>query len=249
MPFSTWTYIVGFAPAPAFVALLALLVRRGTWRAWPSLVAIALNQLAADVLLPATHQHRVVYFWVFYAWSALACLLRLWLLADVLRTFRPARLLGVSVPTLFAAFGAALTLAALWIGWHSGSALSLSNGPLPLVAAALLDRAVNTAWVAFLIAAVIRLTAFDHGWTRSTVYAASGLVISSGGAMLCRYLFTLAPAFARDIADEAQSLVVLLGAILWCQAAATPLEAPEGAHEPFGPLDVAPTPRGDTWRS
>jgi len=227
MPANIWTYVQGFAPAPFYLALLVTLLRFRRWGTWPSLIAICANQLAADAVLPPLLPHRSAYFFAFYTWSWLTALLRLWLMADVVRTFRSARFIGISVPLFFISAGSVLAATAAWVSWHAGSNFTAHRGPLPLVGAVLLDRAVNVAWAAFLVSALVGLRVFRITWGRAAALACNGLLVTSGGAMVCRYAFTVLPPRWRQLGDAGQSIIAIAGAVVWCKCAATPLEAPE----------------------
>jgi hypothetical protein len=191
-----------------------LLVRKHLSGQWPSLLTYCAASLFLDLILFIERANYSSYAHIVWFWIGMAALLRLWVLVDVVRSFRGAGFIGYRIR--LAIFAVAFILAA-----GSWALASLEHDPKTrelFAAAVFIDRSVAFAWSAFLVTIVAAIRAYGLAWTRTAIRVTWGLGIKIGTATLTSVLVSVATRPVRHAALNASSVISVAAIAIWLNA-------------------------------
>jgi hypothetical protein len=182
----TWLEVLGQ------LSVLISLLRSGAMKRWPSIFTVcALNLVAYPVLLSLTgkgHSYNT-YFICYWALSAIQAALRLWIMADIVRSIPGISLVPAKSGLFFALLGIVLAIGTWATTFKDGIAADRT-------AAILFDRCVNIALLTLMLAILAGIKTHRFGWERRSAYIAWG-------------------AFAHLVDKVAYSCVLSFGSHTW----------------------------------
>jgi len=209
------------------VWLIVILLRKRRFVHWPSLLVYTVGGVVSDIAGWATFSHYAEYFYLFWSWTLLAAVLRIWILVDVVRSFPGAGFLGLSVPAMFGSFAASLAAGAAYASYQVTTIFAEDPSMWIVHSALLADRAVAIAWGTFLTATLVSVWVLRLGWSRAGAYVCNGLAISVFGKMIYSFLISLTQRPGRVAGDVIGGLCTIAGTAVWCFAMSSPEEVVE----------------------
>lgn len=191
---SQWLIGLGMLEPIAIVVALLSIARSGMARRFPSLTFALIIELATDIFLDVLLHHPTfytAYFCTYWASVFLQSAIRLWVIADVVRSLPGIGFLPRSIYLFVGASGAAMAIASVAYSLHGSGLcpqmtnLSIANASLRCLdmclrsnisaMVRLIDRCVCGGWLAFEIALLASIKALRLGWSRIGAHVANGI--------------------------------------------------------------------------
>lgn len=160
----TWFEVLGQ------FSVLACLLRSGSLRRWPSIFTVcALNLVAYPFLLSLTgkgHSYNT-YFICYWSLAAIQAALRIWIMADIVRSIPGSPLIPAKSGLFFALLGIFLAAGTWGATFKDGIAADRT-------AAILFDRCVNIALLTLMLVLLAGIKSHRFGWDRRSACIAWG---------------------------------------------------------------------------
>jgi hypothetical protein len=199
------TFLLGTA---LDIALIALILWRGSVRPWTSLLVYAVGDLGFDVIL--WHGSPEVRYWARWIWFTGAALCRLWALHDVLRSFPGASFLRRHLAEFSFSAGSALAAMCLWFAFGD-SHPRLSSG---MAFAISLDQGVMVAWAAFMVVVLVTTRRLRLIWSRRGAMVCYGMLAWMLAGLAAAYLLPLS-SNARTISGYLTASAACVNLLFW----------------------------------
>lgn len=203
----------------AFVqfATCAVILFRKLYRQWASILVYCVLAISFDVAIAINRPIYKRYFYLYFGWSFLSALLRLWVLADVVGSFPGTGFIGRKIRWGIAAFAICIALGAVYLTAQDGA-----NHISPIVRSTfIVDRCVAIAWGAFLAVVLLCIRLMGLGWQRTGALIASALIVKIVAGLVFSYLLSFAPPSGRLIGNYLLSVLSIASLLLWLWALST----------------------------
>jgi hypothetical protein len=229
-----WLNILSGLEVATLASAVILIWKKGLVAKWPLLFLNLVAELATDVVLlsligrPGTYR---LYFFIYWGSVAVRSLLRVGIIADIMRSFRGIDFLPWQ---LYMVVGAgAVTMAAAsgvfcWNHSHKQAAWTIAM-------AFLLNRCASIAWGGFAVAILLSIKSLNLGWERGAARVANGIFFRVSVSLLTSWMYVsnMAPVrfehnmrlFANGI--ESLSAAVVFGLWTYMLVVYVPAEKPE----------------------
>lgn len=206
--------LLGFIEPIALFGTVGMLLWRRLAASWPSL-AIALSvELLTDVTLVYlwhTPGHYKAYFYTYWISTAFQSAIRMWIMADIVRSFPGAGYLSGRV---YLFVGATCTVMGLCSGWLCYD--STAHKGLDVISTViLLDRCVNTAWVAFIAVLLGGVKLFAFGWSPLGARVANGVFFRICAAAVTVEMMNSHFAWVRGVGNVLSSCSSIAAFAFW----------------------------------
>ena len=209
-----------------YAAFLALIVRRGEARNWPSLVAYCAAEAGGNVLLYLNLEPYSTYFYLFWAREALLAALRFWIFADCVRAVPAIR----EFPRNFSTVSCAMGVLAAAISWIT----TFSEPPNPTIVdrITMLNRCIGVSWAAMMVTLLLCIATCGFGFLVRTLRVGTGylVLILTGLAVAPIYTSNLRGSiklFANTVSNTMEVVVVLY----WIYTFQAPADAEPTAQQ------------------
>jgi hypothetical protein len=234
-------------PVALLIALVVAIRMRLAYR-WPSLIASLAGELSADsILLWLIHHpgHYDAYFCTYWISVFLQSIVRLWIIADVARSFPGLGFLPKRVYLFVGASGATMAVASAAHALHRSGLcpqmanLSIANASIHCLvmclrsnasaAVILLDRCVNIAWAVFVLYLLASVKILGLGWSSMGARVANGVSARICCALVMAQIGSLDSARIHHYANSFDSLCSIAIFLFWSYSFSHTSQHPE--HE------------------
>jgi hypothetical protein len=245
---SKWLIVLGICEPLAIVSALVSMSFFGIAWKFPSLLFALTIELATDVSLQVLLHHPSLYAAYFYTyWGSvfLQSAMRLWVIADVARSFPGIGFMPKSVYLFVGTAGATISIASVAYCLHGEgefSRLTLCLGAkesLQCLGAwlrddmssivMLIDRCVNVAWLVFGISLLLSAKALGLGWSPVGAIIANGISARIFAGFIVSRLISSSSDRVFQWANSFDSLCSIAVFLFWSYCFSPPPQHPE--HE------------------
>jgi hypothetical protein len=247
--FDKWLVVIGTCETIAIVLAFISVTRFGVMRRFPSLLFSLIIELATDVsLLILLHHPRLytAYFYTYWASVFLQSAMRLWIIADVVRSIPGIGFMPRSVYLFIGLSGATMAFASAMYCLHRSGGpqlehcLSASESIRCLAAwmrndiasvVILIDRCVCIAWMAFSVSLLLCIKVLRLGWSPIGAHVANGITARICACFIVSRLISGHSAQARHWANGFESLCSIAVFLFWFYQFSRPPQIPEPAWD------------------
>lgn len=178
-----WLTLLSYAELAGMICVCGALIWKRQVGRWPSLFAAIILEFTTNVaLLAFIHLHTPyrTYFYAYWVSQGVQELLRLWIIADIMRSFPGVEILPAKLYLFIGVAGATMAFASGYYCWHLHYPLTRTIQET----AFLLDRCVAIAWVTFSIVFLSAIKILHLGWSPIGARIANGVFLRLAAGLI-----------------------------------------------------------------
>lgn len=211
-----WLNVLSGLEVATLATSVLLIIQKGLVRKWPMLTTTLAIELLRNVALVALlGRHGIwykYYFFIYWGGLALLCLLRLGVIADIVRAFRGIDFLPWQIYSFVGIAGVTMAIASGVYCYHN-------SGPVmwkwEIATAFLLNQCVCIAWGTFVASMLISFKLFNIAWELGAARVANGFFFRICVSMVTAEMFTSKVRSIRLTANGLDSLAAILVFGFW----------------------------------
>jgi hypothetical protein len=161
----------------SLAAVVFIMIWRRQWSRWPSLLTVLSLELATDIacmLLMHYQGHYMAYFRTYWISEAFQAVLRIWVIADIIRNFPAIEILPSTVYLFVGVASGTMAAASAVYCYHSHP--HVADGQIQNLAV-MLDSCVSIAWSTFIAVVLMSIKVINLGWDPYQARMANGFFI------------------------------------------------------------------------
>jgi hypothetical protein len=210
MPLTAVQYALWGAGFASHAILAAVMLRRESWRRWPSLFSLAVYEMGLTITLFSISYRSDAYFYIFWIGAIARAFLGLWLVFDVIKAIPGIQYAPRELAIGFVSLATALAVGCAWIASSGG----LHNFKLAMMACAL-ARCISVLWGVFTISLFAAIGFCGFGWTPTPLRMASSFLILVIVSCADSYAMSIWPIKNWPAIDEVFNLCVIGIRLFW----------------------------------
>jgi hypothetical protein len=237
---ANWLFqFLAYTEMAGLVAVIFAIIWKRQLAAWPSLFAAISLELSTDVscmILMHLPGHYSAYFFTYWISAAVQSLLRLWMIADIMRSFPGLDFIPAKLYLFFGIAGATMAATSAAYCWHihSGSipnlptfrhvqdfyspaCIKILRHAAPDIAT-LINRCVSIAWASFTIVMLLSIKLLRFGWSETGARIANGVFVRLCFGLVIAEMIAVKDVKIATLANGLDSLVSIGVFCCWAHA-------------------------------